>query len=139
MNTESNSTNSPGEGKKRVGVILCVCTGDCPGFSKMRIWDFVNQVRLALPVEWVVVHPQLCEEDGDRFLEEYLNPESALHYLIAGCSKNMQRKMFGPAFEAKGMDFGELVLSLDVREMTTDEAFELVEKALEDWEVVGDE
>ncbi len=124
--------------KKRVGIILCVCTGDCPGFSKMKIWDFINQVRLSLPVEWAIVHPQLCEVDGDRFLEQMLDPKSDLHYLIAGCSPNMQKKMFGPAFKAKGMSFEERVLPLDVREMATDEAFNLVETKLKEWGVTDE-
>lgn len=36
-----------GEEKKRLpGFIMCVCTGKCPGFSKMDMWDFINQVRV---------------------------------------------------------------------------------------------
>ncbi len=33
------------EEKERYGFIMCVCTGKCPGFQAMDIWDFINQVR----------------------------------------------------------------------------------------------
>ena len=49
------------------GFLMCVCTGKCPGFQAMDIWDFINQVRVELPVEYAIIHPQMCEEDGDRF------------------------------------------------------------------------
>ena len=40
-----------GNGEKP-GLIMCVCTGKCPGFSKMDILDFINQARIELPVEY---------------------------------------------------------------------------------------
>ena len=58
--------------RQRPGLIMCVCTGKCPGFDKMDIWDFINRVRIELPVEYGFIHPQLCEEDGDRFLADFL-------------------------------------------------------------------
>ena len=32
--------------------MMCVCTGKCPGFEKMDIWDFINRARIELPVEF---------------------------------------------------------------------------------------
>ena len=57
---------------QRPGLLMCVCTGKCPGFEKMDIWDFINRARVELPVEYGFIHPQLCEEDGDRFLADFL-------------------------------------------------------------------
>jgi hypothetical protein len=28
------------------GFVMCVCTGKCPGFQAMDIWDFINRVRI---------------------------------------------------------------------------------------------
>ncbi|MCE5322543.1 hypothetical protein LLG46_04410 [bacterium] len=110
------------------GLIMCVCTGKCPGFSKMDIWDFINRVRVELPVEYGFIHPQLCEEDGDRFLADMLKAGRKL--VIAGCAPNMQMKLFRDAFEAAGMDVKTDMVPLDIREMTTDEAVDKVSKAL---------
>ena len=115
---------------KKIGFIMCVCTGKCPGFSKMDIWDFINRVRVELPVEYGFIHPQLCEEDGDRFLADFIKP--GRKYLIGACSPNMQKKMFKEAFKAAKLDIDRDLIPLDVRDMTTDEAVKAVEKKLEE-------
>jgi heterodisulfide reductase subunit A-like polyferredoxin len=115
--------------EEKPGLIMCVCTGKCPGFSKMDIWDFINRVRVELPVEYGFIHPQLCEEDGDRFLTDLL--KSGRKMVIAGCAPNMQVKLFRDAFKAAGMDVKNDLLPIDIRDMTTDEAVAKVEQALE--------
>ena len=116
-------------GDTQPGLIMCVCTGKCPGFSKMDIWDFVNRVRVELPVAYAFIHPQLCEEDGDRFLADLLKAQRPV--VIAGCAPNMQVKLFRDAFAAAGLDVRTDMVPLDVRDMTTDEAFRKVADALE--------
>jgi heterodisulfide reductase subunit A-like polyferredoxin len=110
------------------GLIMCVCTGKCPGFAKMDIWDFINRVRIELPVEYGFIHPQLCEEDGDRFLADFLRAHRKV--IVAGCAPNMQYKMFRDAFAAAGMDIKADLVPLDIRDMTTDEAVQKVADAL---------
>ncbi len=115
------------------GFIMCVCTGKCPGFQAMDIWDFINQVRVELPVEYAVIHPQLCEEDGDRFWADFLKTHRKL--MIGACAPNMQRKMFKDAFREAGLDIEKDAVMLDIRDMTNEQAFEKVEKALEAMEL----
>lgn len=110
------------------GLIMCVCTGKCPGFAKMDIWDFINRVRVELPVKYGFIHPQLCEEDGDRFLADFLQAHRKL--VVAGCAPNMQYKMFRDAFAAAGLDVKTDLTPLDIRDMTTDEAVQKVAEAL---------
>ena len=119
---ESNS------GEERPGLIMCVCTGKCPGFEKMDIWDFINQARIELPVEYGFIHPQLCEEDGDRFLADYLKAKRKV--IVAGCAPNMQYKLFRDAFQDAGMDVKSDLVPIDIRDMTTEEAIEKVRSAL---------
>jgi len=118
------------------GLIMCVCTGKCPGFSKMDIWDFINRVRVELPVEYGFIHPQLCEEDGDRFLADMLKAGRKL--VIAGCAPNMQTKLFRDAFETAGMDIKTDMVPLDIREMTTEEAVQKASNALAEMGVEQD-
>lgn len=116
--------------KKKIGFIMCVCTGKCPGFEKMDMWDFVNRVRVELPVEYAFIHPQLCEEDGDRFLLDYLR--EGRKYMVAGCAPTMQYKLFRDAFKQAKLNVREDLIPLDVRDLTTEQAFDLVEKTLEE-------
>lgn len=114
--------------EEKYGFIMCVCTGKCPGFAQMDIWDFINQVRVELPVEYGFIHPQLCEEDGDRFLADFLRAHRKV--IIGACAPNMQRKMFRDAFKEAGMDMETDCVMLDIREMTNETAFEKVKNAL---------
>lgn len=112
------------------GFIMCVCTGKCPGFRDMDIWDFINQVRVELPVEYGFIHPQLCEEDGDRFLADFLKAHRKV--VIAACAPNMQKKLFKQAFKDAGMDLEKDAIMLDIREMTNEQAIKKVVKALKE-------
>ena len=112
----------------RYGFILCVCTGKCPGFEQMDIWDLVNQVRVELPVEFGFIHPQLCEEDGDRFLADFL--KASRKVIVAACAPTMQKKMFKEAFQDAGMSVEEDLVPIDIRKMTTGNAFDKVKEAL---------
>lgn len=123
--------------QEKPALIMCVCTGKCPGFSKMDIWDFINRARVELRVEYGFIHPQLCEEDGDRFLADYLQGKRKV--IVAGCAPNMQYKMFRDAFAGAGMDVKKDLVPLDIRDMTTDEAIEKVLGALEELGVNADE
>jgi heterodisulfide reductase subunit A-like polyferredoxin len=118
--------------KQLPGFIMCVCTGKCPGFEKMDIWDFINQVRVELPVEYGFIHPQLCEEDGDRFLADYL--KSKRKVVIGACALNMQKKMFRDAFADAGLDINKDLVALDIRDMTTEEAVTKIQTALDEME-----
>ena len=118
------------EERQRYGFIFCVCTGKCPGFEELDFWDFINQVRVELPVEYGFIHPQLCEEDGDRFLADFLKAKRKV--IIAACAPNMQRKMFREAFRDAGMDMEKDCVMLDTRKMNTEDAYEKVRKALAD-------
>lgn len=116
------------EEKQLPGFIMCVCTGKCPGFQAMDIWDFINQVRIELPVEYAFIHPQLCEEDGDRFLADFLKSNRKL--IIGACAPNMQKKMFKDAFKEAGLDINKDLVMLDIRDMTNEKAFEVVKNVL---------
>lgn len=123
--------------KERYGFIMCVCTGKCPGFRAMDIWDFINQVRVELPVEYGFIHPQLCEEDGDRFLADFLKAHRKV--IIGACAPNMQRKMFKQAFKDAGLDLEKDAVMLDIRDMTNEKAFDVVKNALKELGFEGDD
>ena len=106
--------------------VMCFCTGKCPGFDTLDLWDLINYVRNELDVEYAIVHPQLCVDDGDAFWRDYAKP--GVKYIVGGCDPRMQRKMYKDALE-------EQVVALDLRNLTTPEAIARVTEAVE--KVVG--
>ena len=107
---------------------MCVCTGKCPGFAKLDIWDFINIVRAEYPVDYAFIHPMLCDEDGDRFLLDFLKKDHK--YIVGGCAPIMQKKMFRDAFKARDMDVEKDLIPLDIRDMALSEVLEKVKTAL---------
>jgi len=129
---EAKKKNRCGRGdlmeKEKIGFVFCVCTGKCPGFAQLDIWDFINIIRTECPVEYGFIHPMLCDEDGERFLEEFLKKES--RYIVAGCAPVMQKKLFRDAFKKAGLDINKDLIPLDVRNMNLEEALKVVKNAL---------
>jgi heterodisulfide reductase subunit A-like polyferredoxin len=112
--------------------IMCFCTGECPGFAKTELWKLINFVRNELDVEYAIVHPQLCVDDGDRFLKDYLQEGLTDRvYIVGGCDPRMQKKMFKDAFKEKGLDIDKQLVPLDLRNMSTEEAMKKVQEAVE--------
>jgi len=109
--------------------IMCICTGQCPGFSNLNLWELINYVRGELDVEYAIVHPQLCVDDGDRFIRDYI--KAGVKYVIGACDPKMQRKMFKDAFAEAGRNYDEQVVPLDLRNMSTEEAINKIKQSVE--------
>ena len=112
------------------GFLFCVCQGTCPSFAKENAYEITNMVRKSFNVEFAAIHPQLCADDGDRFLKNLLkNTEIDVLY-VAGCDPVMQTKMFKESFAAAGFDSSKLI-GLDVRNKTTEEVKALVSELID--------
>lgn len=109
--------------------VMCYCTGECPGFQKLNLWQMVNRVRNEKDVELAIIHPQLCVDDGDRFWQYFGKPNQ--QYVVGGCDPRMQHKMFKDTLEDIGIEFDKQVYPLDLRDMETEEALSKVDRALE--------
>jgi len=88
----------------------------------------VNRVRNEMDVEFAIVHPQLCVDDGDRFWRYFGKP--GVQYVVGGCDPRMQRKMFKDTLAEMDIEFDKQVVPLDLRNMSTDEAINTVSQAL---------
>lgn len=115
---------------EKIGFIFCVCTGKCSGFAQLDIWDFINIIRAEHPVEYAFIHPMLCDEDGERFLDDFL--KNGTRYIVAGCAPVMQKKLFRDAFKNAGLDINKDLIPLDVRNMKLEEALNVVKNALKE-------
>jgi heterodisulfide reductase subunit A-like polyferredoxin len=113
---------------EKIGFIFCVCTGKCPGFAQLDLWDFINIVRSEYPVEYAFIHPMLCDEDGERFLDAFL--KKGTQYLVAGCAPIMQYKLFRDSFNKVGLDSKKDLIPIDVRNMNLKQALSLVKETL---------
>ena len=80
-------------------------------------------------MEYTIVHPQLCVDDGDRFIHDYVKP--GVTYIIGACDPKMQRKMFKDAFAEAGGSYDQQVVPLDLRNMSTADTMKKVKETVE--------
>lgn len=121
MNDNRKNSNKP-------VFVMCYCTGECPGFQALNLWQLVNRARNEMDVEFAIVHPQLCVDDGERFWEYFAKP--GVKYLVGGCDPRMQRKMYKDALAEAGVDFDQQVTAIDLRNMETEAAINKVKDTL---------
>ena len=117
------------------GFLFCVCQGTCPSFAKENAYEITNMVRKKYNVEFAAIHPQLCADDGDRFLKNLLKKTEIDVLYVAGCDPVMQKKMFKESFAGAGFDENKLH-GVDVRNKTTEEVkaqvSELIDKTIKE-------
>jgi len=111
------------------GLIICVCQGTCPSFQKMNIFEVMNKIRKEKLFDFVVLHSQLCAEDGDEFLRTLLANKEIKDLYVAACDPLMQQKMFKNAFDKSGFNVKKHH-AVDIRNMTTDQAVSAIKKLL---------
>jgi heterodisulfide reductase subunit A-like polyferredoxin len=121
MNDNEKNSNKP-------VFVMCYCTGECPGFQTLNLWQLVNRARNEMDVEFAIVHPQLCVDDGERFWQYFAKP--GVKYLVGGCDPRMQRKMYKDALAEVGVDFDQQVTAIDLRNMETEAAINKVQETL---------
>jgi len=95
----------------------------------MDIFEVLNTIRRENLVDFVALHPQLCADDGDKFLKALLANKEIDKLFVAGCDPRMQQKMFKDAFKEKGFDPNSH-FAIDIRNMKTDEAVNAIKSLI---------
>ena len=112
-------------------LLLCVCEGTCPSFTKMNIFEVLNTIRREKLVDAAALHPQLCSDDGDEFLKILLSGNNIDKLYVAGCHPTMQKKMYRDAFQKAGFN-PDNHFGVDIRNMTTEEAVNTIKKLIKE-------
>ena len=78
---------------EKKALLFCTCSGACPSMAKIDFWALAERVRIELgdQVEFMALHPRLCEEDGERLMKQLLNPN--LKFITPACAEKRQEKL----------------------------------------------
>jgi heterodisulfide reductase subunit A-like polyferredoxin len=84
-------------------ILFCTCSGACPSMAKIDFWALAERVRLELgdKIEFMALHPRLCEEDGERMMGRILKGD--LCFITAACLPKKQEKLLKSGFERAGV------------------------------------
>jgi heterodisulfide reductase subunit A-like polyferredoxin len=84
-------------------ILFCTCSGACPSMTKIDFWALAERVRLELgdKLEFMALHPRLCEENGERFMRRILS--SDICFITAACLPKKQEKLLRQGFDGAGV------------------------------------
>ena len=80
----------------KTAILLCTCSFNCPSMQTVDFAELSERIRLELPEYYVILHPRLCEGNGENLLADLL--KSDVHYLTAACKPEKQRKLLRDGF-----------------------------------------
>jgi len=115
--------------ESKLGLIFCVCTGKCSGFAKMDIRDFINIFRKNEKLQYAMIHPMLCDEDG-KISGGVSKKRLEIHR--RGMRAHNAEKTVQRSLRKSRMNLDIDHIPLDVRNMITEEAVALVEKTIDE-------
>ena len=123
--------NEPTKPQKKA-VLFCTCSGACPSMTGIDFWALSERVRLELGerIEFMALHPRLCEEDGERLMQQILTDK--IQFITPACAPKRQEKLLRDGFAKAGvaMDSNHWI-PVNMAKETTETVFERIKAALE--------
>ncbi len=105
----------------KVKTLLCNCKGLDPfRYADMNSLPF--EIESELYVAFAAVHPQLCAEGGNEFLQDVLRSaedDPDTYVLVCACAEQTQAKLFRKALRSTNFD-DKRFETLDIRNATND-------------------
>ncbi len=112
-------------------LLFCTCSGACPSMSKIDFWALAERVRLELgeKIEFMALHPRLCEEDGERLMGQILNDQ--IQFITPACAEKRQEKLLRDGFQKASVPMDrQHWCPINMAQQDTDTVFERIKAAL---------
>ncbi len=111
-------------------ILICACSGMCPSMKEINFWDLSERIRLELPHKYLIIHPRICEEDGEEMMADLLKDDGT-QYVVLACKEEKQKKLLRDGFEKAGVPMNESTyLPLSISFKDTDTVFDELKEAL---------
>ncbi len=120
------------ETPKKKAVLFCTCSGACPSMTKIDFWKLAERVRLELgdQIEFMALHPRLCEPDGERFMANTV--KDGILFITPACKEMKQQKLLRDGFEKSGVPMDDAHWKpISMAMLDTDTVFEKIKAAVE--------
>ncbi len=83
-------------------VLLCTCSGDCPGMRGIDFVQLSERLRLEVHTDLLAIHPHVCEESGLNLLHDIVKPNR--FHLIVACGDQRQEESLKEGFRSAGVE-----------------------------------
>jgi hypothetical protein len=100
--------------------------------ANIDFWALAERVRLDFDdkIEFLALHPRLCEENGERFMKQVLNSE--MLFITSACPEKRQEKILRDGFEKANvtMDSAHWI-PINMAQETTESVYNKIKTLLE--------
>ena len=113
-------------------LLFCTCSGACPSMAKIDFWALAERLRLELgdQIEFMALHPRLCEEDGELLMQRLLT--DTVQFITPACAEKRQEKLLRDGFSKAGVPMDPVHwIPVSMAQEDTDAVFEKVKTALQ--------
>lgn len=113
-------------------ILMCTCSFACPSMKDLDIPQLAERIRLELPHDYMLMHPRLCEANGEALMEELLKKEGVV-YITPACKIEKQAKLLRDGYQRAGVPMDKTTWKpVCIQFKNTDQCFEDIKKALEE-------
>ncbi|MFA4873882.1 MAG: hypothetical protein WC956_06300 [bacterium] len=114
----------------KIAILMCACSGVCPSMEKINFFDLMERLRLEVPHDFMVLHPRLCEENGEALMRDLLKPDTI--YVTPACNEKHQMKLLAAGFSKAGVPMDEKHwIPVTLAQKDTEQAFADIKAAVE--------
>ncbi len=116
--------------KSKKAVLMCTCSFACPSMKDINFGELTERIRLELPHDYMLLHPRLCEDNGENLLEDLL--KEGVAYVTPACKEEKQKKLLRDGFQRAGVKMESNWKPVSISFKTTETALNDIKKALEE-------
>lgn len=117
---------------EKKAILFCTCSGACASMAKIDFWALAERVRIELgeQIEFLALHPRLCEEDGERLMGRVLTEQ--IRFITPACAEKRQQKLLREGFAKAGVPMdADHWCPVSMAMEDTDAVFNKIKAALE--------
>lgn len=114
----------------RKAILMCTCSFACPSMKDINFGDLAERIRLEIPHDYMVLHPRLCEDNGEQLMKDLL--KEGVVYVTPACKMEKQKKLLRDGFGLANIKMEEAWKPVNLSFSTTEKAFNDIKNAIEE-------
>jgi len=126
VSSQESSDVAPGK-----AILLCTCSFACPSMKDLDFKELAERIRLELPHDYMLLHPRLCETNGEALMEDLLKDDGTV-YITPACKIEKQAKLLRDGFQRARVPMDGRWKPVSIQFKTTEQAFDDIKQALEE-------
>jgi hypothetical protein len=111
-------------------ILMCTCSFACPSMKDINFGELSERIRMELPHHYMLLHPRLCEENGENLMSDLL--KEGVSYVTPACKEEKQKKLLRDGFQRASVPMDGNWKPVSISFKNTEQAFADIQKALEE-------